>query len=160
MIKKDNFRIKKTYLEKIKLLKKYNESYYNKSDPIVDDVIYDNLKNEILGLEKKYLFLRSGESPSKSVGYKPSKNFKKVKHKIPMLSLNNAFNTEDLLNFEKKILNFLSLNNNNSIEYSAEPKIDGISASLFYKNGKFIQGLSRGDGVEAVSYTHLRAHET
>ena len=56
MIKKDNFRIKKNYLEKIKLLKKYNESYYNKSDPIVEDNIYDDLKNEILGLEKKYLF--------------------------------------------------------------------------------------------------------
>ncbi len=153
MIKKDNFKIKKTYLEKIKLLKKYNESYYNKSDPIVEDVIYDDLKNEILGLEKKYLFLSSEESPSKSVGFKPSKNFKKVKHKIPMLSLNNAFNKEDLLNFEKKILNFLSLNNNDSIEYSAEPKIDGISASLFYKNGKFIQGLSRGDGVEGEDIT-------
>ncbi len=153
MIKKDNFRIKKTYLEKIKLLKKYNESYYNKSDPIVDDVIYDNLKNEILDLEKKYLFLSSGGSPSKSVGYKPSKNFKKVMHKTPMLSLNNAFNKEDLINFEKKILNFLSLSNTNSIEYSAEPKIDGISASLFYKNGKFIQGLSRGDGVEGEDIT-------
>ena len=65
-----------------------------------------------------------------------------------MLSLGNAFNEEDLENFEKKIINFLSLKNANSIEYSAEPKIDGISASLIYINGKFIKGLSRGDGTE------------
>ena len=70
-----------------------------------------------------------------------------------MLSLNNAFNREDLENFEKKISNFLSLKNNSDLEYSTEPKIDGISASLFYKNGKFIQGLSRGDGVEGEDIT-------
>ena len=70
-----------------------------------------------------------------------------------MLSLNNAFNREDLENFEKKISNFLSLKKNSDLEYSTEPKIDGISASLFYKNGKFIQGLSRGDGVEGEDIT-------
>jgi len=83
----------------------------------------------------------------------PSKNFKKVKHKEPMLSLSNAFNQDDLLNFEKKILNFLSLEMSNEIMFSAEPKIDGISASLFYKNGEFIQGLSRGDGKEGEDIT-------
>ena len=77
----------------------------------------------------------------------------KVKHRIPMLSLGNAFNEEDLINFEKKILNFLSLEKLNQIEYSAEPKIDGISASLIYKNGKFIKGLSRGDGDEGEDIT-------
>ena len=134
MIKKNNSKVKKIYIEKIKLLKKYNESYYNESNPIVEDVIYDRLKNEILSLEKKYLFLSSNDSPSTSVGFKPSKNFKKVMHKTPMLSLNNAFNKDDLLNFEKKIFNFLSLDSSNRLEYSAEPKIDGISASLLYKN--------------------------
>ena len=153
MIKKNNLKIKKIYLQKIKLLKKYNESYYNKSNPIVEDAIYDSLKNEIVTLEKKYLFLNSKDSPSSSVGFKPSKNFKKITHKTPMLSLSNAFNKDDLLNFEKKIINFLSLNNSNSLEYSAEPKIDGISASLFYKKGKFIQGLSRGDGVQGEDIT-------
>ncbi len=153
MIEKDNLKIKKIYLKKIKILKKYNESYYNKSNPIVEDKVYDSLKYEILDIEKKYPFLSSKDSPSTNVGYKPSKNFKKVKHKTPMLSLNNAFNREDLVNFEKKIFNFLSLDKNNSIEYSAEPKIDGISASLLYKSGKFIQGLSRGDGVEGEDIT-------
>ncbi len=152
MTKKDTLRIKKVYLEKIKTLKNYNNYYYNKNKPIVDDATYDGLKNETLELEKKYKFLNSKDSPSQNIGYEPSKNFKKVKHKTPMLSLNNAFDREDLENFEKKIFNFLSLKNNN-IEYSAEPKIDGISASLFYKKGHFIQGLSRGDGIEGEDIT-------
>ncbi len=152
-MKNDNLKVKKNYLEKIKKFQTYNEAYYNKSDPIVDDAIYDSLKNEILQLEKTYIFLRSKDSPSTNIGYKPSKNFKKVKHKTPMLSLNNAFNRDDLVNFEKKILNFLNINNTFTIDYSAEPKIDGISASLFYKEGKFIQGLSRGDGIEGEDIT-------
>ena len=153
MIKKNNLKIKEDYLKKIKIYKKYNEAYFNKSNPLVDDNVYDNLKNEILILEKKYPFLKDKESPSLNVGFKPSKNFKKVKHKVPMLSLNNAFNREDLVNFEKKILNFLNLERSDLLEYSAEPKIDGISASLFYKKGNFIQGLSRGDGVEGEDIT-------
>ncbi len=145
--------LRKKYLEKIKLIKKYNEAYYNLSKPIVDDATYDNIKKEINEIEKKYPTEIHYDSPSFVVGYKPSKNFNKVKHKVPMLSLNNAFNRDDLENFEKKILNFLSFKKNSCFEYSAEPKIDGISASLFYKNGKFIQGLSRGDGVEGEDIT-------
>ena len=87
------------------------------------------------------------------MGFKPSKNFQKVKHKVPMLSLGNAFNEEDLKNFEKKIVNFLSLKDASTIEYSAEPKIDGISASLIYIKGKFEKGLSRGDGSEGENIT-------
>ena len=153
MIKKEILKIKKNYFQKIEKLQKHNENYYNKSNPVVDDAVYDNLKNEIFELEKKYSFLQSKNSPSLIIGYKPSKNFKKVKHRSPMLSLNNAFDKKDLENFEKKILNFLSLQTYKNIEFSAEPKIDGISASLFYKNGKFIQGLSRGDGVEGEDIT-------
>ncbi|MDA9104876.1 NAD-dependent DNA ligase LigA, partial [Candidatus Pelagibacter ubique] len=97
--------------------------------------------------------LNNDRSPTKIVGFKPSKNFQKIKHKVPMLSLGNAFNEEDLKNFEKKIINFLSIKDINSIEYSAEPKIDGISASLIYINGKLIKGLSRGDGNEGEDIT-------
>ena len=145
--------LKKKYLKKIKLIKKYNEAYYDLSKPIVDDATYDNIKKEIKEIEEKYPTEINNEFSSSAVGFKPSKNFNKVKHKIPMLSLNNAFNREDLENFEKKISNFLSLKKNSDLEYSTEPKIDGISASLFYKNGKFIQGLSRGDGVEGEDIT-------
>ena len=145
--------IKKDYLKKINSIKIHNNHYYNRDNPIISDQDYDLLKNEIVNLENKYNFLRNKDSPTKSVGFKPSKNFKKVKHKIPMLSLGNAFNEEDLINFEKKILNFLSLKKLNQIEYSVEPKIDGISASLIYKNGIFVNGLSRGDGKEGEDIT-------
>ena len=147
------FLIKKNYLKKIKLLNKYNKFYYDQSNPLINDHDYDKLKKDILKVEQNNPDFLVKESPSLQVGYKPSKNFKKVKHKVPMLSLGNAFNEEDLLNFEKKILNFLSLDNSNKIEYSAEPKIDGISASLIYKNGYFTQGLSRGDGKEGEDIT-------
>ena len=146
-------KIKKNYLIKIKKFKDYNKSYYEKSKPKINDTEFDKLKIEILDLEKKYNFLNNSYSPSNTVGFKPSKNFKKIKHKVPMLSLGNAFDEEDLKNFEKKILNFLSLKNTDTIEYSAEPKIDGISASLIYVNGKFTKGLSRGDGTEGEDIT-------
>jgi len=145
--------IKKDYLKKIQELQNHNKAYYEKNEPIITDQNYDLLKTQILSLEKKYIFLKNNLSPSNSVGFKPSKNFYKVKHKVPMLSLANAFNEEDLKNFEKKIINFLSLKNTNTIEYSVEPKIDGISASLIYSNGKFVRGLSRGDGTEGEDIT-------
>ncbi len=140
--------IKKKYKEKIKLFKLYNKKYYDENRPEVSDASFDNLKKDIINLENEYSFLKSKDSPQKIVGYKPSKNFKKVAHQVPMLSLSNAFSEEDLKNFEKKLFNFLEINNSLQIEYSAEPKIDGISASLIYKNGKFLTGLSRGDGKE------------
>tara|TARA_B100000787_G_scaffold121401_1_gene91237 strand:+ start:2993 stop:5023 length:2031 start_codon:yes stop_codon:yes gene_type:complete len=141
------------YLKKIELIQKYNKYYYDKDKPIVTDQIFDLLKKEIIIFENKFKFLKSQHSPTKSVGFKPSKNFKKVKHRVPMLSLGNAFNEEDIKNFEKKMINFLSLQKIDIIDYSAEPKIDGISASLIYINGKFIKGLSRGDGVEGEDIT-------
>ena len=146
-------KIKKEYNEKIKKLVQLNKYYYDLSKPLVDDHEYDQIKSEILSLEKKYDFLESKNSPSKAVGFKPSKTFKKVFHRVPMLSLSNAFNEEDLLNFEKKINNFLDQKSSNELEYSAEPKIDGISASLIYKKGKFVTGLSRGDGKEGEDIT-------
>jgi len=146
-------KIKNFYNKKIKLLDTYNKFYYEKSSPKVTDKTYDKLKKETQLLEEKYDFLKSKNSPSKIVGYKPSKNFKKKIHKAPMLSLSNAFNEDDLVNFEKKILNYLSEKKTFEITYSAEPKIDGISASLTYKNGEFITGLSRGDGKEGEDIT-------
>ena len=123
-----NKEVQKIYKRKIKEFQKHNKLYYDKSAPAISDREFDELKAAIINLEKKYSFLRSVKSPSKSVGFKPSKNFEKFKHKVQMLSLSNAFNRDDLINFEKKILNYL--NEKISLEYSVEPKIDGISASL------------------------------
>ena len=145
--------LKKEYSKKISDLQKHNQAYYDKSDPLITDAEYDNLKKEIIYLEKKYDFLKTKGSPSLLVGFRPSKNFKKIKHKVPMLSLSNAFDKSDLINFEKRIINYLDKKNDFQIEYSAEPKIDGISASLNYKEGKFIMGLSRGDGKEGEDIT-------
>ena len=141
-----NTKINKIYIEKLNLLKKYNRSYYNKNKSLVSDNKFDLLKKEILDLEKKYTFLDNQNSPRYIVGFKPSKIFKKFPHKSPMLSLANAFDENDLINFEKKILNFINKEKDFELTFIAEPKIDGISASLIYKNGKYIMGLSRGDG--------------
>jgi DNA ligase (NAD+) len=141
------------YKKKIQSLKQHNKKYYNDNSPIISDAEYDQLKVEIISLEKKYSFLKDLKSPLKTVGYKPSKNFKKVTHKVSMLSLGNAFSENDLNNFEKKILNYINDYKLEDIEYSAEPKIDGISASLIYKDGIFIKGLSRGDGKEGEDIT-------
>ena len=150
MNKKD---IEIEYKKKIKLIINYNKNYYDASKPLVSDKVYDDLKKSILNLENKHSFLNSKNSPSKIVGFKPSKNFQKKAHRVSMLSLANAFGREDLINFEKRILNFLSKNINFNLSYSTEPKIDGISASLIYKNGEFKTGLSRGDGKEGEDIT-------
>ena len=146
-----NKNIKQSYLKKINEFKKHNKFYYENSSPLISDKEYDKLKKEILDLEKKYTFLKNNFSPSQTVGFKPSKNFLKFKHRQKMLSLSNAFKEEDLINFEKKIFNFL--NEKVYLEYSVEPKIDGISASLTYKNGVLVYGVSRGDGREGEIIT-------
>ncbi len=137
--------VKKLYKEKLSELKKHNKNYFDKNSPTISDKDYDKIKIEVIDLEKKYPFLKSRHSPSISLGYPPSKNFVKSNHRVKMLSLSNAFDKDDLINFEKRIFNYL--NQNIEIEYSVEPKIDGISASLTYKNGILITGTSRGDGV-------------
>ena len=146
-------KIKNLYNQKLKELNLHNQLYYDKSKPKISDVDYDNLKQSILEIEKKYPYLRSKNSPSLSVGFKPSKNFEKSKHREKMLSLSNIFSEEDFINFEKKISNFLDLSSNSTIEYSVEPKIDGISASLTYKKGLLVAGVSRGDGSEGELIT-------
>ena len=136
--------IKKKYFEKIDEYRKHNQLYYENSRPKINDNEYDKLKKEIINLENKFPYLKSKFSPNNSVGYKPSKAFAKYKHKVPMLSLSNAFYPSDIKNFEKKIFNYL--NKNIKFNYSVEPKIDGISASLTYINKKLKYGVSRGDG--------------
>ena len=142
----DKKEIEKSYIEKINQLKKYNKAYFEKDNPIISDLDYDNLKKIVLNLEKKYVFLQNKYSPSSNIGYKPSNKFKKIKHSKPMLALSNAFSVEDLKDFLSKIGNFLN-NKDLNLELSSEPKIDGISASLTYKKGLLVKGLSRGDGI-------------
>ena len=134
------------YKNLIKTLKKHNNSYFNEDDPKITDAEYDQLKKKILNLENKYSFIKKIKISDKVVGAKPTNKFKKVKHLLPMLSLSNAFKKEDMEDFLKKIKNFLNLKDK-SIELLAEPKIDGISATLVYEKGILTKGLSRGDGL-------------
>ena len=136
----------KEYKKKISEIKKHNSLYFNNDNPKISDKEYDDLKKEIILLENKHLFLKKLNLLSKIVGAKPANKFKKIRHLKPMLSLSNAFDKKDMLDFLKKIKNFLNINKEN-VELFSEPKIDGISATLIYQNGKLIRGLSRGDGV-------------
>jgi len=145
MLKKEDG-IVKNYLKKRKLLEEYNKFYYDKDSPIITDQEYDTVKQETIELEKNYNFLKKYGSINDRVGFKPSSKFTKIKHAKPMLSLANAFNIGDVSDFIKKINNYLN-NKNLNLSFSLEPKIDGISASLTYKNGLLVKGLSRGDGT-------------
>lgn len=136
----------KEYKEKITLIEKLNKAYYHNDKPLVSDAEYDKIKKDILDFEKKNPEIADKDSPTKKVGFTPSEKFSKVKHLVPMLSLDNAFTKDDVEDFLKKIRNYLNYEKDTAIELTAEPKIDGISASLIYKNNKIIRGLSRGDG--------------
>ena len=136
----------KEYKEKITLIEKLNKAYYHNDKPLVSDAEYDKIKKDILDFEKKNPGIVDKDSPTKKVGFAPSEKFSKVKHLVPMLSLDNAFTKDDVEDFLKKIRNYLNYEKDTAIELTAEPKIDGISASLIYKNNKIIRGLSRGVG--------------
>ena len=140
-------KIEKEYIKKINELKKHDKAYFDQDSPIISDKDYDIIKQTILNLEKKYSYLKDKNSPSQKIGYQPSGKFKKINHEIPMLSLANAFSKENIEDFLKKIKNFLSIKDSEKIIFSAEPKVDGISASLKYVNGIFTLGWSRGDGA-------------
>ena len=150
----DKKEIEKIYIEKIDRLKKFDKAYFDEDKPIISDKDYDYIKQEVIDLEGKYSYLKNKNSPSQKVGYKPSSKFKKVEHDIPMLSLANAFSKENIEDFLKKIKNFLNIKNSEKIILSAEPKIDGISASLKYVDGIFTLGLSRGDGKTGEDITN------
>ena len=134
------------YKKKINLLKKHNKLYFNNDNPKISDASYDDLKKEIINLEKENDFLTKLKISKNSVGSPPSNKFKKIKHLKPMLSLSNAFEKNDMQDFLDKINNFLN-NTGKNIELYSEPKIDGISATLIYEKGILVKGLSRGDGT-------------
>ncbi len=142
---KKEAQIIKTFKKKIALLRKHNNYYYNEDSPKISDTSYDDLKKNLLKLENDYPFLKKIDSVRKIVGAEPTNKFKKIKHLRPMLSLSNAFNKIDMIDFLKKINNFLNLKEK-IVELFCEPKIDGISATLIYQKGLLTKGLSRGDG--------------
>ena len=143
---KNKSQITSLFKKKISEIKRHNDFYFNKDRPVISDKDYDNLKKEIIELQNKYKFLKDQKPLENLVGSPPTNKFKKVKHLRPMLSLSNAFDKNDMIDFIKKIKNFLN-SKSETIEFFCEPKIDGISATLIYENGSLIKGLSRGDGI-------------
>ena len=135
----------KEFKEKVKELKKHNILYFNKDKPVISDAEYDDLKKQLFKIEKTNKFLKKLNLLNNLVGATPTNKFNKFNHLKPMLSLSNAFDRNDMIDFIKKINNFLNINDEN-IEVLSEPKIDGISATLIYEKGNLIRGLSRGDG--------------
>ena len=131
-------------------LNKHNVNYYAFDNPTISDYEYDILLKELEDLENKNPQFINESSPTKRVGANPIKEFGTIKHSIPMLSLANAMDENELDDFNKQIIKIV----NNNIEYIAELKLDGLAVELVYKNGKFAYGSTRGDGFFGEDITN------
>jgi DNA ligase (NAD+) len=131
----------------------HDKRYYQQDRPSVSDAEYDALRQRYNAIEARFPDLRTFESLSLKVGSAPARGFKKVRHAIPMLSLDNAFSEDDVVEFVARIRKFLKLADDEKIAFSAEPKIDGLSMSLRYESGELITAATRGDGAEGEDVT-------
>ena len=134
-------------------IKTHDERYYQKDAPTVSDAEYDALRQRYNAIEAKFPDLRTLDSLSRKVGAAPSRGFAKVRHAVPMLSLDNAFSDEDVSDFVGRIRRFLNLKEDPDIAFTAEPKIDGLSMSLRYEDGVLVKAATRGDGAEGEDVT-------
>ena len=128
-------------------------AYYQHDDPIISDADYDALRAEVLAIEGRFPDLVTADSPSQTVGAAPAGGFAKVTHARAMLSLSNAFDDDDVVEFFGRVRRFLSLGEDEPVELTCEPKIDGLSAALTYENGVFQLGATRGDGAVGENIT-------
>ncbi|MGB8638377.1 MAG: NAD-dependent DNA ligase LigA [Pseudolabrys sp.] len=131
----------------------HDKRYYQDDRPSITDAEYDALRARYSAIEERFPDLRTLESLSLKVGVAPSGKFKKVRHALPMLSLDNAFSDEDVVDFVARIRRFLKLGESEKIAFSAEPKIDGLSMSLRYEDGELVTAATRGDGAEGEDVT-------
>lgn len=129
-----------------KLLDQANSNYHANDAPTLSDAAYDDLKKRNAKIEALHPSLKRADSPSDKVGAPISDGFGKIRHAVPMLSLGNAFSEDDVTEFDQRIRKFLSIEPSATLQYTAEPKIDGLSLSLRYENGKLTQAATRGDG--------------
>jgi DNA ligase (NAD+) len=134
-------------------IERHDKAYYQDDAPKISDAEYDALRQRFNAIEARFPEFVTGASPSQKVGAAPSGKFRKVRHAVPMLSLDNAFAEEDVLDFVGRIRRFLKLSDDDSIDFSAEPKIDGLSMSLRYEGGELVTAATRGDGAEGEDVT-------
>src|SRR6202049_4369792 len=134
-------------------IESHDKRYYQEDAPTVTDAAYDALRQRVNAIEARFPEFVTSESPSQKVGARPSGRFAKVRHAVPMLSLDNAFAEEDVVDFVGRIRRFLRLPDDEEIAFSAEPKIDGLSMSLRYEDGALVTGATRGDGSEGEDVT-------
>jgi DNA ligase (NAD+) len=134
-------------------LEGHDKRYYQDDAPSVTDAEYDALRLRYNAIEKRFPEFVTSDSPSQKVGAQPSGRFAKVRHAVPMLSLDNAFAEQDVLDFAARIRRFLKLGDDESIGFSAEPKIDGLSMSLRYEGGELVTAATRGDGAVGEDVT-------
>ncbi|MBL8200559.1 MAG: NAD-dependent DNA ligase LigA [Chromatiales bacterium] len=133
-------------------LAEHNYRYHVLDDPTIPDAVYDQLYQELLELETRHPELVVPESPTQRVGAVPVSGFAEVRHGIPMLSLDNAFSTVDIENFDRRVRE--RLETDGAIEYSAEPKLDGAAINLWFENGELTRAATRGDGTVGEDVTH------
>jgi DNA ligase (NAD+) len=131
----------------------HDKRYYQEDAPTVTDAAYDALRRRANAIEARFPDLITRESPSQKIGAQPSGRFAKVRHAVPMLSLDNAFGDGDVADFVSRIRRFLKLGDDDKIAFSAEPKIDGLSMSLRYQAGELVTAATRGDGAEGEDVT-------
>jgi DNA ligase (NAD+) len=143
--------VEKEIIELRQQIEKHNFQYHVLDDPLISDADYDQLFRRLADLEKAHPELRSPDSPTQKVGAPPLDKFTTVQHTLPMLSLNNATDPEEMAEFEARIQRFLK--NSEPIEYVVEPKIDGVAVELIYENGRFAVGSTRGDGLHGEDIT-------
>ncbi len=129
------------------------ERYYQEDAPRISDAAYDALRERNAAIEARFPELIRANSPSRRVGAAPTGRFKKVRHAVPMLSLDNALAEQDVVDFVARIRRFLKLDEDEKITFSAEPKIDGLSMSLRYEDGELVTAATRGDGTEGEDVT-------
>ena len=133
-------------------IREHDRRYYQDDAPSVSDAEYDRLRRRLLALEARFPELRAPDSPSLKVGAGPSEKFEKVTHRVPMLSLDNAFSDEDVADFVGRVHRFLATHGQ-EVVFTAEPKIDGLSLSLRYEAGRLVSAATRGDGAEGENVT-------